>query len=88
LSQVYWYACVYEGEKRIIYGRAPAGESEGVVDHIKESLRFHNLIGLHSKIFLRSSRFVDDGVVEYCEKKMDRNQGDFRSFATTKLDLR
>ena len=83
-----WYACVFESEKRIIYGRAPECDADSVLDSIKESLCYHNLLGLNSKVFLRPRRFLKNDAMEYCEKLMDRSAGEFASFQTTKLDLR
>ena len=83
-----WYACVFESEKRIIYGRAPHCDKDSVVDNIKKSLGYHNMLGLNSQVFLRSSRFVKNDAMAYCEKQMDRNAGEFANFRTTKLDLR
>jgi len=83
-----WYACVYETEKRIIYGRAPQCDVDSVLDSIKESLRFHNLIGLHSQVFLRPNRFLKNDAMGYCEEQMNKSAGDFSKFRTTKLDLR
>ena len=83
-----WYACVYEGEKRIVYGRAPLGEPDNILDEIKRGLRFHKLIGLQSRIFLRESRFNPGAVHDYCERHADKNPGDYRDFSAVKLDLR
>lgn len=87
-SDLRWYACVHEGERRIVYGRAPLGEPDDVVDEIKRGLRFHELIGLHSKVFLRSSRFHPGAVRPFCEKHADKNRGDYADFRAVKLDLR
>jgi hypothetical protein len=87
MADLRWYACVYESEQRIVYGRAPEG-SEDVVDDIKRSLAYHDLIGLRSKVFLRKSRFSPEAVAKYCEKKADRNRGDYQYFRVVKLDLR
>jgi hypothetical protein len=88
MSDLNWYACVYEGESRIIYGRAPVGDPEDIVEDIKQSLLFHDLIGLQSRLFVRSSRFHPGAVPEYCEKKADKNRGEYRDFKVVKLDLR
>jgi hypothetical protein len=88
MSDLNWYACVFEGEKRIIYGRAPVGDSEDSVEDIKRSLLFHDLIGLQSKVFLRSSRLYPNAVLGFCEEKSDRNKGDYQSYKVVKLDLR
>ena len=88
MSDLHWYACVYEGERRIMYGRAPEGDPEDIVEGIKRSLLFHDLIGLQSKVFLRTSRLYPGAVIKYCEKKADKNQGDYGDFKVVKLDLR
>ena len=82
-----WYACVYQSEKRIIYGRAPLEGTTDALDTIKRSLRFHNLIGLHSPVFLRSHRFVKNDVATYCEEQMDKDAGELAAFRKTKIDL-
>ena len=84
----FWYACIYESERRIIYGRAPVGETEDIVDQIKRSLRFHKLIGLQSQIFLKESRFQQDDFYDFCEEKMEKESGDYRGFRSVKVDLR
>ena len=83
-----WYTCVHESEGRIVYGRAPRGNSEEILEEIKNGLRFHKLIGLQSKIFLRSSRIHEKTVCEFCEEKADKNSGEYQEFKTVKLDLR
>lgn len=83
-----WYACVYEGEGRVIYGRAPVGTPVEIVENIKRSLRFHKLIGLQSKVFLSESRFEPDRVLEFCERNACKNLGTYRDFKPVKLDLR
>jgi len=88
MSEGCWYACVFETDKRIIYGRAPVCDADSVVDSIKHSLCYHNLIGLNSRVFLRPSRFLRDDAMEYCERQMERKAGEFGGFQLTKLDLR
>lgn len=88
MADLCWYACVYEGEKTIVYGRAPCGEEAEIVEEIKRSLNFHRLIGLNSKIFLRSDRFLEDDVIEFCERRMEKNKGHYGGYRITKLDLR
>ncbi len=88
MSDLRWYACVYEGERRIIYGRAPRGGHEDIVEDIKRSLVFHDLIGLRSKVFLRTSRLNPGKVSKFCEKRADKNSGDYGEFKVVKLDLR
>jgi hypothetical protein len=88
MSELNWYACVYEGEARIIYGRAPVGSPDEIVEDIKRSLLFHDLIGLRSRVFLRSSRLHPDAVLGFCEEKADKNSGDYQDFKVVKLDLR
>lgn len=87
MSDLRWYACVYEGERRIIYGRAPEGDAT-ISDEIKRSLAFHNLIGLGSKVFLRKSRLSPAKVTGFCENRADKNSGDYKDFKVVKLDLR
>ncbi len=88
MTDLHWYACVYEGEGRIVYGRAPEGGPEDILEDIKRSLLFHELIGLGSKVFLRTSRLYPGAVVEFCEKQSDKNGGDYKDFKVVKLDLR
>jgi hypothetical protein len=88
MSDLRWYACVYEGDRRIIYGRAPRGGHEDIVEDIKRSLVFHDLIGLRSKVFLRTSRLNPGAVPSFCEKRADKNLGDYGEFKVVKLDLR
>jgi hypothetical protein len=88
MSDLRWYACVYEGECRIVYGRAPRGGHEDIVEDIKRSLVFHDLIGLRSKVFLRTSRLDPGKVPRFCEKRADKNRGDYGEFKILKLDLR
>lgn len=87
-TTLHWYACVYEGEQRVIYGRAPVGSPDEIVEDIKRSLRFHKLIGLQSKVFLSESRFQPDAIVEFCERNAAKNEGDYQAFKAVKLDLR
>ena len=84
----HWYACVYEGERCIVYGRAPVGGPDTIVEDIKRSLVYHDLIGLRSKVFLRTSRLNPGFVTGFCEKKADKNRGDYQDFKVVKLDLR
>ena len=88
MADLRWYACAFEGERRIIYGRAPEGDPENIVEDIKRSLLFHDLIGLQSKVFLRTSRLYPGAVIEFCENKADKNRGDYGEFKVVKLDLR
>jgi len=88
MKDLHWYACVFEGDRRIVYGRAPEGGPEDIMEDIKRSLLFHELIGLGSKVFLRKRRFVPNAIVGYCEKKADKNGGDYGDFRVVKLDLR
>lgn len=85
---LHWYACVYESEGRIIYGRAPLGSPDEIVENIKRSLRFHKLIGLKSKVFLSETRFKPDAVLDFCERQARKNEGTYRDFKPVKLDLR
>jgi len=87
-SNLQWYACVYESEKRIIYGRAPVGSEEAILEHIKSSLRFHKLIGLQSKIYLSPARLPARAIYDFCETRAARGRGDYHDYVTTKLDLR
>ena len=87
-SKLQWYACVYESDRRIIYGRAPVGAEESILEDIKRSLRFHKLIGLQSKVYLSPKRLPPDAIFDFCETRAERETGDYRHFATTKLDLR
>lgn len=89
MSDLYWYACIFESESRIIFGRAPVGgEPDQIVEAIKESLHFHDLIGFRSKVFLRGSRLFPDAVIDYCEEKAEKNRGEYRGYKVVKLDLR
>jgi hypothetical protein len=88
MTEVQWYACVHESESRITYGRAPLGELELVVAAIKRDLGFHKLLGLQSKVFLRSSRLGPGEVPGFCERRANKNRGHYEDFETVKVDLR
>jgi len=88
MPDLHWYACVYEGERRIIYGRAPEGNPEQIVENIKNSLLFHDLIGLQSKVFLNPSRFRPRELKGFCEEQAKKEHGDYGDFKVVKIDLR
>ena len=88
MADLKWYACVYETGRAIVYGRAPEGGAEDILDGIKQSLVFHDLIGIRSKVFLKDKRFRPGAVVDYCEEQAEKDRGDYRDFKVVKLDLR